>query len=181
MWIATLTDPDGNLVQLFQPVQASAGKGEALAKQIETKAKDAAVTLDKLSDADWKKVTEAEKWTVAATAHHLAGSLDRVPMLLNALVSGQLPGGFTRTILNEMNAQHAKEFADCSKAETRELLEKGAAKAVATVRGLSDEQLAKRGSVFTDAPPMSAEELIMGALVIHIDEHFGSIRKTAGL
>jgi len=181
LWIATLTDPDGNLVQLFQPVQASAGKGEALAKQIETKAKDAAVTLDKLSDADWKKVTEAEKWTVAATAHHLAGSLDRVPMLLNALVSGQLPGGFTRTLLNEMNAQHAKEFADCSKAETRELLEKGAAKAVATVRGLSDEQLAKRGSVFTDALPMSAEELIMGALVIHIDEHFGSIRRTAGL
>jgi lactoylglutathione lyase len=181
LWIATLTDPDGNLVQLFQPVQASAGKGEVLAKQIETKAKDAAVTLDKLSDADWKKVTEAEKWTVAATAHHLAGSLDRVPMLLNALVSGQLPGGFTRTLLNEMNAQHAKEFADCSKAETRELLEKGAAKAVATVRGLSDEQLAKRGAVFTDAPPMSAEELIMGALVIHIDEHFGSIRRTAGL
>ena len=80
--IATLADPDGNLVQLFQPAQAAGGKGEAFAKQIEAKAKEAAVALSKLSDADWKKVTEAEKWTVAATAHHLAGALNRVPSLV---------------------------------------------------------------------------------------------------
>jgi len=183
LWIATLADPEGNLVQLFQPVQASSGKGgrgPALATQIEAKAKEAAATLDKLSDADWKKVTEAEKWTVAATAHHLAGALDRVPGLVAAVVAGQTPGGFTRAMLDGMNAQHAKEFAGCSKAETSELLEKVAAKAVALVRGLSDEQLARRATVFTDAPPMSAEELVMGALIIHIDEHFGSIRKTVG-
>lgn len=181
LWIATLVDPDGNYVQLFQMAQTAGGKGEALAKQIEAKAKDAAVTLSKLSDADWKKVTEAEKWTVAATAHHLAGALGRVPMLITAVVSGQTPGGFTRAMLDGMNAQHAKEYANCSKAETSALLEQGAATAVATVRGLSDEQLARRATVFTDAPPMSAEELVMGALIIHIDEHFGSIRKTAGL
>jgi hypothetical protein len=80
-----------------------------------------------------------------------------------------------------MNAAHAKEHANCSKAETIVLLEKGAATAAATVRGLSDDQLAKRGIVFADAPPMSAEELIMGGLINHIDDHFGSIRKTVGL
>ena len=181
LWIATLADPDGNLVQLFQPAQVMGGKGEALAKQIEAKAKDAAVTLSKMSDADWKKVTEAEKWTVAATAHHLAGALNRVPMLITAVVSGQTPGGFSRALLDEMNAQHAKEFASCSKAETSALLEQGAATAIATVRGLSDEQLAKRGAVFTDVPPLSPEELVMGGLIMHIDEHFGSIRRTAGL
>jgi hypothetical protein len=180
LWIATLADPEGNLVQLFQPAQTSGGKGPALATQIEAKAKEAAATLGKLTDADWKKVTEAEKWTVAATAHHLAGALDRVPDLVAAVVAGQTPGGFTRAKLDGMNAQHAKEFAGCSKAETSALLEKGAAKATALVRGLSDEQLARRATVFTDAPPMSAEELVVGALVIHIDEHFGSIRKTVG-
>jgi predicted enzyme related to lactoylglutathione lyase len=181
LWIATLVDPDGNLVQLFQPAQAAGGKGPAFAEQIEAKAKEAAVVLSKLSDADWRKVTEAEKWTVAATAHHLAGALNRVPSLITAIVAGQTPGGFSRTMLNEMNAQHAKEYANCSKAETSALLEKGAATAAATVRALSDEQLAKRGAVFTDAPPLSAEEVVMGALIIHIDEHFGSIRKTVGL
>ena len=179
--IATLADPEGNLVQLFQPVQAAGGKGAAFAAQIEAKAKDAAVVLSKLSDADWRKVTEAEKWTVAATAHHLASALNNVPGLVTAIVAGQTPGGFSRAILDEMNAQHAKEYASCSKAETSALLEKGAATAAATVRALSDQQLAKRGAVFTDAPPLSAEEVVMGALILHIDEHFGSIRKTVGL
>ena len=41
-----------------------------------------------------------------------------------------------------------------------------------------DEQLAKRGILFTDAPPMTVEQLIMGALIDHTDEHYGSIRKT---
>src|SRR4029450_13344213 len=50
-------------------------KTGALATQLEGKARDAVATLEKLGDADWKKVTAAEKWTVAATAHHLAGGL----------------------------------------------------------------------------------------------------------
>jgi hypothetical protein len=32
--------------------------------------------------------------------------------------------------------------------------------------------------VFTDVPPMTAEQLIMLGLLGHIDEHVGSIRKT---
>jgi hypothetical protein len=52
--------------------------------------------------------------------------------------------------------------------------------AAAVVRGLSDDQLAKSGTVFTDAPPMTAEQVVMGGLINHIDEHFGSIRTTVG-
>ena len=48
------------------------------------------------------------------------------------------------------------------------------------VRGFSDEQLAKSGVLFTDAPPMTVEQLVMGALIHHTDEHYGSIRKTLG-
>jgi hypothetical protein len=48
------------------------------------------------------------------------------------------------------------------------------------VRGLSDEQLVRGGTVFTEMPPMTAEQLIQAALINHIDEHFGSIRRTAG-
>lgn len=155
-------------------------KGEAFAKQIEAKAKEASAVLEKLTDADWKKVTEAEKWTVGATAHHLAGGLEAVSGIITGIVAGHAPGNFTMGMLDQMNAQHAKEHADCSKAETAALLKKGAATAAAMVRGLSDDQLAKSGVVFTDAPPMTAERLVMLALVNHIDEHMGSIRKTVG-
>ena len=155
-------------------------KGEALAKQFEAKATEAAALLERLSEADWKKVTEAEKWPVGVTAHHLAGSYDRVPDIAMGLASGQSFGSFTRTMLDQMNAQHAKDQAGCTKEETLALHRKGATKAAAVVRGFSDEQLAKSGVLFTDAPPMSVEQLIMGALINHTDEHIGSIRKTIG-
>jgi hypothetical protein len=83
-------------------------------------------------------------------------------------------------MLDEMNARHAKEHANCTKAETSALLKKGTAAAAAVVRGLSDDQLAKSATVLTDVPPMTAEQMINGALITHIDEHFGSIRKTVG-
>src|SRR5437762_10054557 len=64
-------------------------KTEALAKQFEGKARDAVATLQKLGDADWKKVTAAEKWTVGVTAHHLAGALEAVAGIVTGIVSGR--------------------------------------------------------------------------------------------
>ena len=48
-------------------------RAESLAKKYEAKAAELAATIQKLSDADWKKVTAAEKWPVGVTAHHVAG------------------------------------------------------------------------------------------------------------
>ena len=155
-------------------------KSEALATQVEAKAREASATLEKLSDTDWKKVTEAENWAVGVTAHHLAGGLEVVSGIITGIVAGKSPDNFTMGMLDQMNAQHAKEHANCTKAETAALLKKGAATAAAMVRGLSDDQLAKSGIVFTGVPPMTAEQLIQRGLIMHIDEHLGSIRKTVG-
>jgi len=52
----------------------------------------------------------------------------------------------------------------------------------AILLGVADlAELAKSGTVFTDAPPMTAEQLIMLGLLGHIDDHLGSIRKTVGM
>jgi hypothetical protein len=155
-------------------------KSEALAKRFEAKAREAMATLEQLSEPDWKKVTAAEKWSVGVTAHHLAGALEAVSNIVKGIVAGQPRGNFTGEMLDQMNAQHAKDYANCTKAETIELHKKGAATAAAVIRGLSDEQLAKSGTVFTGAPPMTAEQLITRGLLDHTDEHFGSIRKTVG-
>jgi Mycothiol maleylpyruvate isomerase N-terminal domain len=155
-------------------------KSEALAEQFEGKVQEAVAVIEKLSDADWKKVTEAEKWTVGVTAHHLASALEPVAGIVSTIVSGQSRGTFTRAMLDELNARHAQEHAKCTKAETIALLKRGAAAAAAVVRGLHDDQLAKSGTVFTDAPPMTAEQLIAGGLIGHIDAHFDSIRRTVG-
>ena len=155
-------------------------RSEALGKQFEAKAQEAVAGIEPLSDADWKKVTEAEHWTVGVTAHHLASALEPVSGMVTAIASGQWRGHFSRAMLDEMNARHAQEHANCTKAETIALLKRGAAAAAAVVRGLTDDQLAKSGTVFTDAPAMTTEQLIINGLITHIDAHFGSIRKTVG-
>ena len=155
-------------------------KTEALAKQFEAKAHEATQVLEKLTDADWKKVTEAEKWSVGVTAHHVAGSLEPIANLLKTVAAGQSVPGFTMDMLHEMNAKHATDFANVSKADTIALHKQGAAAAAAAVRGLNDEQLGKSGTVLTGMPAMTAEQVITGILINHIDDHYGSIRKTIG-
>jgi Mycothiol maleylpyruvate isomerase N-terminal domain len=155
-------------------------RSEGLAKQFEAKVQEAVAVIEQLSEADWKQVTAAERWTVGVTAHHLASAFEPVAGLVTAIVSGQSRGHFTRAMLDEMNARHAQEHANCTKAETIALFRRGAATAAAVVRGLSDDQLAKSGTVFTDVPPMTAEQLITTGLISHIDTHVGSIRKAVG-
>ena len=83
-------------------------------------------------------------------------------------------------MLDEMNAKHAIEHANCTKAETLALHTKGAAAAAALVRGLSDAQLDNSGTVLTGMPPMSAQQIIEGILINHINEHLDRIRATVG-
>ena len=155
-------------------------KGEAFAKHFEAKVEEAAALLEQLTDADWGKTTTAEKWTVAVTAHHIASSYEPATHIIKTIAAGHALPHFTREILDEMNAQHAREFAGCTKAETIALHRKAAAATVATVRGLSDDELAKTGTVFAGMPPVSVEELVRRILLGHVDAHFGSIRRTIG-
>ena len=158
-----------------------AAKTEALAKQFEAKAQEATGVLERLSDADWKKTTASEKWTVGVVAHHMAGSHEGIANIIKAVSSGQSMGNFTMQMLHDMNAKHAQEHAGANKAETIALHKKNAATAAAVVRGLSDADLAKSSTVLSGMPPMSVEQVINGILLGHIDEHVKSIRATANV
>lgn len=155
-------------------------RAETLAKQFETKAAEMTKAIGQLSDADWKKVTESEKWPVGVTAHHVAGGHEPISGIVKTVAGGQSIPNFTMDMLNESNAKHAREFAGCTKAETLALHEKGAAAAAAVVRGLSDADLERSGTVLTGMPAMTAQQVVEGILISHIGEHLGSIRKTVG-
>ena len=153
-------------------------KAEALAKQYEAKVQEATATLEKLSDADWKKTTAGEKWTVAVVAHHVASGHEGIANIIKALSAGQGLPGFTMDVLHDMNAKHAQEHANAAKADTVALHKKNAAAAASVVRGLSDDQLAKSGVVLQGMPAMSVEQIVTGILINHVDDHMGSIKKT---
>jgi uncharacterized damage-inducible protein DinB len=155
-------------------------RAETLAKQFEARAHEATGVLERLSDADWKKATAAEKWSVGVVAHHMAGAHEVIAGLIKTLASGQPLPTLSPQHLHDLNAKHAQENANCTKADTVALHKKNAAAAAAIVRGLDDAGLDRTGVVLTGMPAMSAEQLALRVLVGHVEEHLGSIRATAG-
>jgi hypothetical protein len=155
-------------------------KSEALAKQYEAKVQDTTGLLEGLSDADWKKTTEGEKWTVGVVAHHVAGAHEGIAGIIKTVAGGQSIPNFTLDALHEMNAKHAHEFANVGKAETIALHKKNAAAAAQLVRGLSDADLAKSGTVLTGMPAMTVEQVVTNILINHVDEHVKNIRAAVG-
>ena len=154
-------------------------RGETFAKQYEAKVQEATSVMEKLSDADWKKITTAEKWPVGVTAHHIASSHQGIGGIMKALADGKGGPNIPMDALHQMNAQHAKDFASCTKAETLALHQKNAAAAASLLRSIDDAAFDKTGAVFNGAPAMSAAQLA-GVLCSHIDEHLGSIKATVG-
>ena len=153
-------------------------KAEALAKQFEAKVKEATSVLEKLSDAEWKKMTQGEQWSVGVTAHHLAQSHAGIAGLIKSLASGQHTASISMDDINAGNAKHAKEFATVSKADTVALHKKNAADAAAIVRGLDDAALARSAPALKGMPPMTTEQAVVGILIGHIEGHLDSIKKT---
>ena len=155
-------------------------RADMLAKAFEQKAGEMTETIEKLTDADWKKVTTAEKWTVGVTAHHVAGAHEPISGIVKAVAAGQTLPPFTTEMLDGMNAQHAKDFAGCTKADTLALHKKGVSSASAVVKGLSDADLAKSGTVMTGMPAMTVQQIVEGVLINHVQDHLGSIKATVG-
>ncbi|HEY2995536.1 MAG TPA: DinB family protein [Methylomirabilota bacterium] len=154
-------------------------RGETFAKQFEAKVKEATAVIEKLSDADWKKVTAAEKWPVGVTAHHIASAHQGIGGIMKMLADGKPGPNMPMEGLHQMNAKHAQDFANCTKSETLELHTKNAAAAAALLRSIDDAAFDKSSTVFSGAPAMSAGQMA-GILSSHIDEHIGSIRATVG-
>jgi hypothetical protein len=154
-------------------------RAESLAKQFETRVTEMTETLEKLTDADWKKLT-AEKWSVGVTAHHVAGSHEGISGIIKAVSAGQSMPNFTMAMVDEMNATHAREHASCTRAETLALHKKNTAAAAALVRGLSDAALDKSGTVLTGMPAMTTQQIVEGILINHLNEHLASIRAAVG-
>jgi hypothetical protein len=155
-------------------------RAETLAKQFEAKAAEMTGALEKLTDADWKKTTGGEKWMVGVAAHHVASSHESIAGILKMVASGKAMTPFTMDMLNEGNAKHATEFANCTKDETLALHKKGAATAAAAVRGFSDAELDRSATVLTGMPAMTVQQMVENILINHIEDHVGSIRKTIG-
>lgn len=134
--------------------------------------------VERCSDAQWRATTSAEGWSVGVVAHHLAEGHKAIAGLIQAAASGQPLAMLTMEMLDQRNAEHAKQHANSMRTETLELLRQNAALAAATVRGLTDDQLDRIAQARIG--PMKVQEMIERILIGHVQNHLDSIRATIG-
>lgn len=155
-------------------------RAEQLARKFDESCAEFNKVVEGLSDADWKNVTSAEKWSIGVVAHHVAEAHAGIGGLVHRVAKAEPLPGLTMDMLHANNAKHAKEQANVTKAETLALLKGNGEKSSALVRGLSDAELDRSASVLAGMPAMSAAQAIEGILINHVHEHLGSIRATVG-
>src|SRR5262245_12405886 len=148
-------------------------RARTLADRFEQANRDLISAVERISDAQWKAKTTAEGWNVGVVAHHIAGGHIGISTAIQKIANGE---SFPMPNLDKLNAEHAAQYANATKAETLALLRQNAATAAAMVRGLGDAQLDRVGGPMN----MSAAKAIERILIGHIHDHHASIRKTIG-
>jgi len=153
-------------------------RAKVLADRFEQASQEMIRTVEQCSDAQWQKATSGERWSVGVVAHHVAEGHKAIAGIIQAAASGQSLPPITMEMLDQRNAAHAKQHANCARAETLELLRQNATLAATTVKGLSDDQLDRIGQMRMG--PMKVQEIIEQILIGHVQNHLGSIRATIG-
>jgi hypothetical protein len=152
-------------------------RAEWLAAKFEQATKDLAELLAPCSEQDWQKRCPDEERPVGVVAHHVAGGLHAQVGWLQMVANGQPLPPITAEQIDETNAIHAINHAHHTKEETLATLQRNSAEAATVIRGLTDEQLDRRGwmPLFGDQP-LSAEEVVRFVMIRHVIVHTRSIR-----
>jgi hypothetical protein len=153
------------------------GRIEELAKRFEQTNEQVIAAVQSCSDEQWRNTCSGEQWSVGVTAHHIGTAYGPIAGLVRALATGQPVPPLTAEMLDAGNAEHARQFASCTKEETVELLRRGGQEAADILRGLSDEQLDNGAELpLLGGRWMSAAEIAELGLIGHPRGHLESIQ-----
>jgi hypothetical protein len=152
-----------------------------LADEFEQAVWELAATIEGCSDQKWMALCNAEGWTVAQTGQHISGQFPLEMEFIGAGAEGRTLPAYTWDEINAKNDGRGARNSSVSKADVLKELREGAASTAAYLRGLSDEQLDRTGSLgLAEGASVSTQQLIEGGVLIdHVRGHLGSIRTAA--
>jgi hypothetical protein len=157
-------------------------RAEALAARVEEGAAGLAAFAEGLSDAEWAAATSrTDHRTVGQIVNHVALVYPIEIDLARAIAGGNPLTDVTWEVVAQLNAGHAREFANVTKAAALELLRVNSSQAAAAVRAFSDEEL-DRAAPFSLSfgAPVTAQFVIEDHAVRHSWHHLARIRKAVG-
>ena len=159
-------------------------RAEALADRIEKGAAELAAFAEGLSDAEWRTPlsgTGKDRRPVGVLVHHVANMYPIEMGVVQAVASGNAVTDVTWDAVADINAKHAADQAQVTKAAALELLRKNSREAAAAVRKMTDEELDSAAPFsLSYGAPMTAQFVIEDHPLRHPWHHLTRIRKTLG-
>jgi hypothetical protein len=159
-------------------------RAELLADRIEEGAAGLAAFAEGLSEAEWHApVQESGKGgrSVGVIVHHVASMYPIEVDVARAVAGGNAVTNVTWEVVAELNAKHAREQAEVTKAAALELLRRNSRAAAAAVRAFTDEEL-DRAAPFSLSfgAPVTAQFVIEDHALRHSWHHLARIRAALG-
>ena len=158
-------------------------RAEALADRIEKGAAELAAFAEGLSEKDWQTpgTSGKDRRPVGVLVHHVANMYPIEMGVVGAVASGKAVTDVTWDAVADINAKHATDQAQVTKAAALDLLRRNSREAAAGVRALTDEQL-DRAAPFSLSygAPMTAQFVIEDHPLRHAWHHLALIRMTLG-
>ena len=131
--------------------------------------------VEKCSNADWKIVCEKEGWTVGVVARHVAEGHYGVIGLVKMMIADKPLPEINMTTVDQMNAAHAEEHADCTKEEVQAMLDKNGSSIVNYLASLSDEELSREVYFSLAGQNMTPIKIVDDIMITGCSEHLASM------
>jgi ubiquinone/menaquinone biosynthesis C-methylase UbiE len=157
-------------------------RADLLADRIEEGADSLADFVEGLSEAEWcKQVSSSDTRSVGVIVHHVASVYPVEIDLARAIAAGKAVTEVTREVVAELNASHAREQTEVTKAAALELLRRNSRQAAAAVRAFTDYEL-DRAAPFSLSfgAPVTAQFVIEDHALRHSWHHLARIRAAVG-
>ena len=146
-----------------------------LATTVERALADLLRAVEASTPEQWTAPCSDGEWTQGFAAYHAASSIGAVAQTVKDVADGKPFPDVTMEQMDADNAAAAKEHADCTIAETVDLIKEAAPAAVGMVRALTDEQLDRKVQLPGGMPEVAIEMLVQMALIGHAAYHLGTI------
>ncbi len=155
-------------------------RAEALAARVEKGAAELATFAEGLSDKEWRTPVRDGR-PVGVCVHHVASVYPIEIQLAQGIASGNAITDVPWEAVADMNAKHAAEFANVSKADAVDLLRRNSKEAATAVRSFTDEQLDTAAPFsLSFGAPVTAQFVLEDHAVRHSWHHLARIKSALG-
>jgi len=157
-------------------------RAESLANRIEEGASGLAAFAEGLSEAEWRTpVSQTDVRSVGVIVHHVASMYPIEIEVARAIAGGKAITDVTWEAVAEINARHASDQAEVTKADALELLRRNSRAAADAVRAFTDAELDQAAPFsLSFGAPVTAQFVIEDHALRHSWHHLARIRKALG-